>query len=63
MDAIDYIRENENLRSRVEELEAGIAALIPFMEIAFEAEGDTFGIQHNNATDALSEAERLTRKP
>jgi heme A synthase len=46
---------------RVAELETGIAALVPFMEIAFEAEGDTFGVQHNNATDALSAAECLLR--
>lgn len=30
-----------------------------YLEIAFGAEGDTFGIDHNGATDALGEAEAL----
>lgn len=51
--------EIESIRSRVVELEAALSALIPFMQIAFDAEGDTFGIQHNDATDALSAAECL----
>lgn len=49
------------IESRIKRLEAALADLIPLMEIALEAEGDTFGEQHNNATDALLVAEGLLK--
>lgn len=32
-----------------------------FMDMAFNAEGDTFGMDHNDATDALISAEAIIR--
>lgn len=44
-----------------EELRAALKGLIPHMTRAFNAEGDTFGVYHNDAEDALSKAEHLIR--
>lgn len=49
--------ERNNLRKSNREMLAALKALVPYMEMAFNAEGDTFGVHHNNATDALSAAE------
>lgn len=38
---------------------AALKTLVPYMDMAFNAEGDIFGVHHNDATDALSKAEAL----
>lgn len=58
----DHMTQQINkLTARNAKLEAVMAALIPFMEIALGAEGDAFGLQHNDATDALLSADQLLR--
>ena len=39
-----------------------LKALAPHMEIAFDAEGDTFGIHHNDANDALIQASAVVAR-
>ena len=50
-------RADAQLMAAAPELLAALKALVPFMEMAFAAEGDTFGVRHNDANDALFAAE------
>ena len=44
------------------ELLEALEACVEYLNMAFNSEGDCFGVQHNNATDALSAAEVVISK-
>lgn len=54
---LEQRQANAQLITAAPELLAALKALVPFMEMAFAAEGDTFGVRHNDANDALFAAE------
>lgn len=53
---------NAALIAAAPDLLEALKALIPFMNMAFAAEGDTFGFHRNDANDALISAERTIAK-
>jgi hypothetical protein len=47
---------NAALIAAAPELLEALKLLVPCLEMAFDAEGDAFGVHHNDATDALGGA-------
>ena len=44
---------------RIKELEDALRQCYDALEVAFDYDADVFGIHHNDAVDAIMEAERL----
>ena len=54
-----YEDEIDRLKKRNEELEKALRQCYNAIEVAFDYDADVFGIHHNDAVDAIMEAERL----
>ena len=55
-------RAEEAAKAAAPEMLKALKGLTLFMDMAFTAEGDTFGFHHNDATDALISAKRAIAK-
>lgn len=56
------VDEALRLRDERKELLVALEAAAAALNVAFDAEGDTFGVHHNDANDALRVAEVLIAK-
>lgn len=54
--------QNAPLIAAAPELLAALRACSKYLELAFSAEGDVFGVHHNAATDAISTAQVAINK-